>query len=150
MLDGDPYDVLGLARDATDAQIRRRYRELVTRHHPDRLGDVPPDQRQAAHDRMAEIAAAFRMLSDPTELERHRRLMRARRRGTRSSEPGRDGVHFRAGAPETGGGIEPAPGDPDFNYRRRGPTEFSVSNGPYEPGVWTARKKPTRGWWRRG
>lgn len=63
-----------------------------------------------------------------------------------SAQPGRDGVHFQARDPATGGGIEPAPGDPDFDYRCRASSEFTVSNGPYEPGVWTARKKPTRGW----
>ena len=98
---------------------------------------------------MAAITAAFRMLNDPVELERYRRLVRARDRGTRSAEPGRDGVRFQARDPAAGGGIEPAPGDPDFDYRSRASSEFTVSNGPYEPGVWTARKPPARRRWRR-
>jgi len=51
---------------------------------------------------------AFRMLNDADELQRFRRLERARQRGSRSTEPGRDGVHFRAKDPSAGGGIEPA------------------------------------------
>lgn len=96
---------------------------------------------------MASITAAFRMLNDPDELERFRRLERARRRGSRSAEPGRDGVHFRAKDPSAGGGIELAPGDPDFDYRARAPSEFTVSNGPFEPGVWSARSAPPRRRW---
>ena len=47
------------------------------------------------------------------------------------------------------GRCRPPPGDPDFDYRSRASSEFTVSNGPYEPGVWTARRKPTHGWWNR-
>ena len=140
----DPFEVLGLPVDAPAELIRRRYRELVARHHPDRAATNTPEQRQAAHDRMASITAAFRMLNDPDELERFRRLERARQRGSRSAEPGRDGVHFRAKDPSAGGGIEPAPGDPDFDYRARAPSEFTVSNGPFERGAWSARTSPSR------
>jgi curved DNA-binding protein CbpA len=31
----DPYEVLGLGRDASDAQVRATYRHLVQLHHPD-------------------------------------------------------------------------------------------------------------------
>ncbi len=37
----DPYAVLGLASDASDVELRRVYRELVKRHHPDRNGGSP-------------------------------------------------------------------------------------------------------------
>lgn len=140
----DPFEVLGLPVDASAERIRRRYRELVSRHHPDRAATGTPEQRKAAHDRMASITAAFRMVDDPDELERFRRLERARQRGSRSAEPGHDGVHFRARAPSAGGGIEPAPGDPDFDYRARAPSEFTVNNGPFERGAWSARTSPPR------
>jgi DnaJ domain len=35
----DPYEVLGLARTATLAEIKHRYRSLAARHHPDRGGE---------------------------------------------------------------------------------------------------------------
>jgi curved DNA-binding protein CbpA len=34
----DPYSVLGISPDASDGELRRAYRELVKRHHPDHNG----------------------------------------------------------------------------------------------------------------
>lgn len=55
------YGVLGVPVDATDAQIRARYRALVRAHHPDKLGVAPPDPgRRAALE--AEANARVRAL----------------------------------------------------------------------------------------
>lgn len=50
----DPYEVLGVPRDADEAVIRRKYLELVRRHSP---------ERDPA--RFAEIRAAYDRLRDP-------------------------------------------------------------------------------------
>ena len=55
----DLYAVLGVARAATGAEIRRAYRRLALAHHPDRAG-------AASADAFARIAEAYHMLSDPT------------------------------------------------------------------------------------
>jgi molecular chaperone DnaJ len=55
----DLYVVLGVARAATSAEIRRAYRRLALAHHPDRAG-------AASAETFARIAEAYRMLSDPT------------------------------------------------------------------------------------
>src|SRR5262245_56710415 len=55
----DLYEVLGVAPTATTAELRRAYRTLALQHHPDRAGP------QSAP-RFAQIAEAYRMLSDPT------------------------------------------------------------------------------------
>lgn len=34
----NPYDVLGLPRDAPDAEVKARYRQLFLQHHPDKKG----------------------------------------------------------------------------------------------------------------
>ena len=56
----DPYKVLGLGRDASQADIRRVYRKLAKAHHPDlNPGDVKAEERFKA------ISAANSLLSDP-------------------------------------------------------------------------------------
>jgi molecular chaperone DnaJ len=55
----DLYLVLGVARAATGAEIRRAYRRLALQHHPDRAGP-------ASAEMFARIAEAYHMLSDPT------------------------------------------------------------------------------------
>jgi curved DNA-binding protein CbpA len=142
---GDPYEVLGVRPGAAPDEVRRAYRELVRRHHPDRHVDVSSEQRAALHTRMAEITAAYRMLNDPKELERFRRLQQRRERGrTSAAEPGRDGVRFAAADPRRGGGVAPAPGDPDFDYRKRAASEFEVSDTPLEPLPREFRRKRRR------
>jgi DnaJ like chaperone protein len=66
----DPYLVLGLARGSSLAEIRRRYRELVSANHPDRLiaRGVPEEFHAIANERMAAINAAYATLS--AELKR--------------------------------------------------------------------------------
>ena len=58
----DYYAVLGVAPDATATQIKKAYRALAHRYHPDRL---PSDEdAQAAGERMVEINEAFAVVSD--------------------------------------------------------------------------------------
>jgi molecular chaperone DnaJ len=61
----DYYAALGVARNATDAEIKRAFRDLARRYHPDSSPDDP-----AAEERFKEISVAYETLSDP---ERRRR-----------------------------------------------------------------------------
>lgn len=56
-----PYDILRLSPDATDAEIRARYRALVMDNHPDRLigRGVPPEFIEVANRKLAAINAAY-------------------------------------------------------------------------------------------
>jgi len=57
----DPYEILGVDRSATEADIKRVFRVLALRHHPDRN----PDSREEAAAQMIRIQSAFNALTDP-------------------------------------------------------------------------------------
>lgn len=53
----DPYEVLGVSRNASADEIRKAYRELVKQYHPDRYKGHPLESLAA--EKMAEINAAY-------------------------------------------------------------------------------------------
>jgi DnaJ like chaperone protein len=55
----DPYAVLGLDTRASDSEIKRAYRKLISQHHPDKLGDVPDELKRRAEERAREINTAY-------------------------------------------------------------------------------------------
>jgi molecular chaperone DnaJ len=57
---GDPYEILGVRRDATPEEIKKAYKEAALRHHPDRNPGDP-----AAEERFKQVTAAYQILSDP-------------------------------------------------------------------------------------
>jgi curved DNA-binding protein len=56
----DLYKILGLERSASDQEIRKAYRRLARKHHP----DVNPNDPKA-EDRFKEASYAYEVLSDP-------------------------------------------------------------------------------------
>ena len=62
----DPYAVLGVAPTATWEQIMAAHRRLAKLHHPDRLLNATPEDRQRSEDRMRDINIAY------AELKRRR------------------------------------------------------------------------------
>jgi molecular chaperone DnaJ len=56
----DPYEVLGLDRNASDADVKAAFRRLAARHHPDRNPEDPE-----AHTRFKELNHAHQILADP-------------------------------------------------------------------------------------
>ena len=55
----NPYDVLGVSKDASDQEIKRAYRKLSKKYHPD-LNHEP-----GAEEKFKEVNEAYEILSDP-------------------------------------------------------------------------------------
>jgi len=64
----DPYTVLGVTRGASDDEIKRAYRKLAKKLHP----DVNPGKR-AIEQQFKEVTAAYDFLSDPKQRTRYDR-----------------------------------------------------------------------------
>jgi len=56
----DYYDTLGLNQQASDAEIKKAYKKLAMKHHPDR-NDGNPDSTET----FKEVKKAYDILSDP-------------------------------------------------------------------------------------
>jgi curved DNA-binding protein CbpA len=59
----DPYAMLGVARNATETEIRAAYHALVAKYHPDKYQGNPLEGLAA--EKMAEINRAYEILSNP-------------------------------------------------------------------------------------
>jgi len=83
----DYYEVLGIARTATDVEIKSAYRKLAMKHHPDRNPG-----NHAAEEKFKEAAEAYAILADEEKRGLYDRF-------------GHAGVSSAAGA---GGGFDPS------------------------------------------
>jgi molecular chaperone DnaJ len=58
----DYYDILGVPRNATEEDIKKAYRKLAMKHHPDRNQG---DKAKASEEKFKEAKEAYEMLTDP-------------------------------------------------------------------------------------
>jgi molecular chaperone DnaJ len=56
----DPYKVLGVSRDASDEEIKKAYRRMAKKYHP----DLNPGDAEAAR-KMQEVNAAYEQITSP-------------------------------------------------------------------------------------
>jgi molecular chaperone DnaJ len=97
----DYYDILGVAKNASDEDIKKAYRKLAMKHHPDRNQGA---EASKSEDKFKEAKEAYEMLSDPQKRAAYDQY------GHAGVDPNMGG--FRGGAgPEGFGGFAEAFGD---------------------------------------
>ena len=92
----DYYEVLGVPKTATEDEIKKSYRKLAMKYHPDRN----PDSKDA-EDKFKEVKEAYEMLTTPDKREAYDRY------GHAGVDPHMGGGGFGGGA----GGFSDAFGD---------------------------------------
>ena len=91
----DPYNALGLSREASQDDIQQAHRKLVRKYHPDAN---PEDPR--AEERFKEIQRAYEVLSDEKKRREYDEGLRTSSRGS----PGRSRSRERSSRPRARAG----------------------------------------------
>ncbi len=76
----DYYEVLGVDKNASTEEIKKAYKKLARKHHP----DVNKENQKEAEKKFKEISEAYEVLADPEKRSRYDRY-------------GKEGVHFEGG-----------------------------------------------------
>jgi len=104
----DYYQTLGIARDATQADVKKAFRKLARVHHPDVAKD-----KSTAEAKFKEINEAYEVLGDPEKRKKYDTL------GANWDQPG-------GPPPGSGGGFSggPMPGGAEFQFDGTGFSDF--------------------------
>src|SRR5260221_1755412 len=106
----DYYSTLGVAKTATEKEIKQAFRKMARKHHP----DVNPGDK-SAEGRFKEINEAYEVLGDPAKRKKYDELGANWRAYEQAGAPGGPGsaqgqpgagwnVNFGGGGPGGGGG----------------------------------------------
>lgn len=56
---GSAYKILEITPEATDEEVRKAYKRMAVKHHPDKVGHLGEDVQKAANEKFKEINQAF-------------------------------------------------------------------------------------------
>ena len=96
----DYYDTLGVARGASEKDIRAAFRRLARKHHPD-VNDNDP----ASEEKFKEINEAYTVLSDAESRRKYDRYGDDWKHADQYEQAGRDGSVFYSSTGSRGGGV---------------------------------------------
>ncbi|NLN66487.1 MAG: molecular chaperone DnaJ [Clostridiaceae bacterium] len=88
----DYYEVLGVDRNASEADLKKAYRKLAKQYHP----DINPDNKEAEA-KFKEISEAYAVLSDPQKRQQYDRFGHAGMNGAGFDFSGFGGFDFGFG-----------------------------------------------------
>lgn len=119
MADRDYYQILGVSKSSSDAEIKKAYRKLALEHHPDRnKGD------KASEEKFKEVTKAYEVLSDPQKKQAYDQF------GHAAFDPSTGSGPFGQGGPFGGQG-----GPFTYTYSTGGDTggfDFGGFSDPFE------------------
>ena len=67
----DYYEVLGVDKKASAADIKKAYRKIAIKYHPDRQGDKSDAEKKEAEEKFKEAAEAYAVLSDEQKRQQY-------------------------------------------------------------------------------
>ena len=91
----DYYSILGVSRAATETEIKKAFRQLARKHHPDVARD-----KKASEEKFKEVNEAYEVLSDPTKRRKYDELGAHWQEGGAPPPPRRSGRRNAADAEE--------------------------------------------------
>lgn len=68
------YDILGVNKNASDDEIKKVYRKLAMKYHPDRLANASDKEKKEAEEKFKKISEAYDVLSDPQKKSNYDRF----------------------------------------------------------------------------
>ena len=70
----DFYEVLGVAKGASDTEIKKAYRKAAMKYHPDKFSGASDTEKNEAEDKFKEINEAYQVLSDENKRAQYDRF----------------------------------------------------------------------------